>query len=69
MSAYLIRRLATSIVVVIGVSIFIFFLLHVIYPSPAQDILGPEGDAGIGQFLEPPARLRPAVARASTSRT
>jgi len=42
MSTYLIRRLATSIVVVIGVSIFIFFLLHVIYPSPAQDILGPK---------------------------
>ena len=42
MSTYLIRRLATSIVVVIGVSIFIFLLLHLIYPSPAQDILGPK---------------------------
>jgi peptide/nickel transport system permease protein len=42
MSTYLIRRLATSILVVIGVSIFIFLLLHVIYPSPAQDILGPK---------------------------
>jgi peptide/nickel transport system permease protein len=42
LSAYLIRRLATSLVVVVGVSIFIFFLLHVIYPSPAQDILGPK---------------------------
>jgi peptide/nickel transport system permease protein len=41
-TAYLIRRLATSIVVVLGVSIFIFFLLHFIYPSPAQDILGPK---------------------------
>jgi peptide/nickel transport system permease protein len=40
-SAYLIRRLATSIVVVLGVSIFIFFLLHTIYPSPAVDVLGP----------------------------
>jgi peptide/nickel transport system permease protein len=40
-SAYLIRRLATSIVVVLGVSIFIFFLLHTIYPTPAIDVLGP----------------------------
>jgi peptide/nickel transport system permease protein len=41
MTAYLIRRLGTSIIVVLGVSIFIFFLLHLVYPSPAQDILGP----------------------------
>jgi len=41
-TAYLIRRLATSLVVVLGVSIFIFFLLHTIYPTPAQDILGPK---------------------------
>ena len=40
MTAYLIRRIATSILVILGVSIFIFFLLHTIYPSPAQDILG-----------------------------
>ncbi len=40
MSAYLIRRTGTSIVVLIGVSLFIFFLLHVIYPSPAIDVLG-----------------------------
>lgn len=41
MTAYLIRRLGTSIVVVIGVSVFIFGLLHAIYPSPAIDVLGP----------------------------
>ncbi len=46
MTAYLIRRLATSIIVVLGVSIFIFFLLHLIYPSPAQDILGPKATQG-----------------------
>ncbi len=46
MTAYLIRRIATSVVVVLGVSIFIFFLLHVIYPSPAQDILGPRATQG-----------------------
>jgi peptide/nickel transport system permease protein len=39
-TAYLLRRIVTSLVVVIGVSIFVFFLLHLIYPSPAQDILG-----------------------------
>jgi peptide/nickel transport system permease protein len=32
----------TSIIVILGVSIVIFFLLHVIYPSPAQDVLGPK---------------------------
>jgi peptide/nickel transport system permease protein len=40
MSPYLLRRLGTSIVVVIGVSIFIFLLLHAIYPSPARAVLG-----------------------------
>ncbi len=40
MSAYLVRRIGASIVVVIGVSIFMFLLLHVIYPSPARDVLG-----------------------------
>jgi peptide/nickel transport system permease protein len=39
-TAYLIRRIITSLIVVVGVSIFIFLLLHLIYPSPAQDILG-----------------------------
>jgi len=40
MISYLVRRLVTSVIVVIGVSIFIFVLLHVIYPSPARDVLG-----------------------------
>ena len=40
MIAYLLRRIGTSIVVVIGVSIFIFLLLHAIYPSPARAVLG-----------------------------
>ncbi len=40
MISYLVRRLVTSIIVVIGVSIFIFLLLHAIYPSPARDVLG-----------------------------
>jgi peptide/nickel transport system permease protein len=40
MIAYLIRRFFTSIIVVIGVSIFIFVLLHAAYPSPARTVLG-----------------------------
>jgi peptide/nickel transport system permease protein len=40
MISYLVRRLITSVIVVIGVSIFIFILLHAIYPSPARDVLG-----------------------------
>ena len=44
MTAYLIRRTATAIVVLIGVSIFIFFMLHVIYPTPAIDVLGPHAN-------------------------
>jgi peptide/nickel transport system permease protein len=40
MVTYLARRIVTSVVVVIGVSIFIFVLLHAIYPSPARDVLG-----------------------------
>jgi peptide/nickel transport system permease protein len=42
--AYIARRVGTSIVVVLGVSIFIFLLLHVIYPSPAIDVLGPRAN-------------------------
>ena len=44
MVAYIARRLGSSIVVVVGVSIFIFVLLHAIYPSPAIDVLGPRAN-------------------------
>jgi peptide/nickel transport system permease protein len=40
MTAYLIRRCGTSIIVLIGISIFVFGLLHLVYPSPARVILG-----------------------------
>ena len=40
MTAYLLRRIGTSIIVLIGISIFIFLLLHVIFPSPARIVLG-----------------------------
>jgi len=38
---YLARRLGTSVLVLVGVSLLIFGLLHAIYPSPAIDVLGP----------------------------
>ena len=40
MISYLARRFVTSLIVIIGVSIFIFLLLHAIYPSPARQVLG-----------------------------
>ena len=60
MLTYIARRVATSIMVVVGVSIAIFLMLHVIYPSPAIDVLGPHANK-FSIALEPPARLRPAV--------
>jgi peptide/nickel transport system permease protein len=41
MTAYLIRRFGTSVVILVGISIFIFGLLHIVFPSPARAILGP----------------------------
>ena len=41
MTGYVIRRIGTSLVVVIGISIFTFLLLHAVYPSPARVVLGP----------------------------
>jgi len=40
MLSYLLRRLITSIIVIFFVSIGIFWLLHVVYPSPARAVLG-----------------------------
>jgi peptide/nickel transport system permease protein len=40
-TAYLIRRCGTSVVILIGISIFVFGLLHIVYPSPARVVLGP----------------------------
>ncbi len=40
MLSYLLRRLITSLIVVFGVSIGIFLLLHSVYPTPARNVLG-----------------------------
>ena len=44
MTAYLIRRLGTSVVILIGISIFVFALLHAVFPSPAIVVLGPKAN-------------------------
>ncbi len=41
MAAYVVRRCATSLVILIGISIFIFIMLHSVFPSPAIIVLGP----------------------------
>lgn len=40
MTGYLIRRVGTSIVVVFGISMVTFALLHIISPSPGRTVLG-----------------------------
>lgn len=41
MIGFIARRLATAVIVLIGISVLMFGLLHTIYPSPAIDVLGP----------------------------
>ncbi len=45
MIGYILRRIGISVVVLVGVSVFIFALLHAIYPSPAIDVLGSRANA------------------------
>lgn len=40
MSGYLLRRIAISVIVLLGISVVIFTLQHVIYPAPGRDVLG-----------------------------
>ena len=47
MIGYIVRRIGTSFVVLFGVSIFIFALLHAIYPSPAIDVLGSRANSAL----------------------
>ena len=60
LAAYLIRRSATSLVILIGISIFIFILLHSVYPSPAIIVLGPRASPGRHQRVEPASHCAPA---------
>ena len=62
MTAYLLRRLGTSIIVLIGISIFIFLLLHAIYPSPARAVLGLRAnDAQIAAWNKANGFSRPVI--------
>ena len=47
MIGYIVRRIGISIVVLLGVSIFIFALLHAIFPSPAIDVLGSRANTAL----------------------
>lgn len=40
MSGYLLRRIVTSMIVLVGISMVMFLLLHIIYPRPGRDVLG-----------------------------
>ncbi|MCQ4080187.1 ABC transporter permease [Streptomyces sp. RB6PN25] len=42
MAGYLIKRLATAIVVVFGITLVTFLMLHIVAPSPGQTVLGPK---------------------------
>jgi peptide/nickel transport system permease protein len=42
LAGYIIRRVGISIIIVLGVSLFVFGMLHTIYPSPVYDVLGPK---------------------------
>jgi len=42
MSTYLLRRAGTSIIIMVGLSVMIFAMLHLIGGSPGQVILGPK---------------------------
>jgi len=44
-TGYILRRFGTSILVVLLVSIGIFFMLHLIYPQPGIDVLGSKANA------------------------
>ena len=62
MSAYLLRRIGTSIIVLIGISIFMYLLLHVVFPSPARLALGLRAnDAQIAAFNKANGFDRPVI--------
>ncbi len=52
MTAYLLRRLGTSIIVLIGISIFIYLMLHAIFPSPARAVARPAGQQRADRRVE-----------------
>jgi peptide/nickel transport system permease protein len=61
-SGYLLRRVGTSIIVLIGISIFMYLLLHEVFPSPARVALGLRANsAQIASFNKANGYDRPVV--------
>jgi peptide/nickel transport system permease protein len=44
-TTYIIRRLVTSVIVVIGIALLTFILIHVVAPSPGRAVLGDKASA------------------------
>ena len=64
MSAYLLRRIGTSLIVLVGISIFMYLLLHEV-SVPGQVALGLRATRA-DRLVEPAERLRPSGASSST---
>jgi peptide/nickel transport system permease protein len=47
MTVYLIRRTGVSVIVLFGISIVVFGMLHIIFPSPAIVVLGPRANLAL----------------------
>ncbi len=62
MSAYLLRRVGTSIIVLLGISIFMYLMLHAVFPSPAKIALGLKATpASIAAFNKAQGYDRPVI--------
>lgn len=62
MSAYLLRRVGTSIIVLLGISIFMYLMLHAVFPSPAKIALGLKATpASIAAFNKTNGYDRPVI--------
>jgi peptide/nickel transport system permease protein len=61
-SAYLLRRVGTSIIVLLGISIFMYLMLHAVFPSPAKIALGLKATpASIAAFNKAQGYDRPVI--------
>ncbi|MGO9558070.1 MAG: ABC transporter permease [Acidimicrobiales bacterium] len=45
MTAYIVRRLLTAVVVVVGIALLTFVMIHVVAPSPGRAVLGDKASA------------------------
>jgi peptide/nickel transport system permease protein len=61
-SAYLLRRVGTSIIVLLGISVFMYLMLHAVFPSPAKIALGLKATpASIAAFNKANGYDRPVI--------